>query len=111
MQIDLWEWKAFAAYAVDYLGMPSEAMPLYDSSSRWSRKASRIHRFILEVGNFGHNRDMSYFERYPYVIRKAISLWRRVTDLCRHALIFPLDSLRFFPAIVFNGLRSAARGE
>ena len=27
------EWKAFASYAVDFLGMPVEAMPLYDDSS------------------------------------------------------------------------------
>ena len=105
------EWKAFGAFAVDYLGMPAEAMPLYDCSPRWSRKARRIHAFILEVGNFGHNRDMSYYKKYPYVVRKTISAWQRLSDLCRHALIFPLDSLRFFPKIMSNGLRSAARGE
>lgn len=105
------EWKAFATYAVDYLGMPVEAMPLYDSTSHWSKKAHRIHSFILEVGNFGHNRDMSYYAKYPYLYRKAISLWQRVGDFCRHALIFPLDSVRFFPSMVFNGLRSAFKGE
>lgn len=67
--------------------------------------------FILEVGNFGHNRDMSYYGRYPYVARKAISAWWIVKDLCRHARIFPLDSLRFSAAIMFNGVRSAVRGE
>ena len=105
------EWKAFAAYAVDYLGMPAEAMPLYDASFRWSRKARHINRFILKVGNFGHNRDMSYFEKYPYIIRKIISLGQRLGDVCRHALIFPLDSMRFLPSILFNGLQAAARGE
>ncbi|MBR5033772.1 MAG: nucleotidyltransferase family protein [Bacteroidales bacterium] len=105
------EWKAFAAYAVDFLGMPADAMPLYDASSCWSRKARRIHRFILKVGNFGHNRDMSYFEKYPFIIRKIISLGQRLGDLCRHALIFPLDSMRFLPSILFNGLKAAARGE
>lgn len=59
----------------------------------------------------GHNRDFSYFSKYPYVIRKAMSLGRRVGDLARHARIFPLDSLRFFPNIVFHGLKAAARGE
>ena len=105
------EWHAFAAFAVDSLGMPAEAMPLYDASDRWSRKARRIRAFILKVGNFGHNRDQSYYSRYPFLVRKAISMGRRCGDLVRHTLIFPLDSLRFFPSIVFNGLRNAARGE
>lgn len=105
------EWRAFAAFAVEWLGMPAEAMPLYSSSKKWIRKAERISKFVMSVGNFGHNRDMSYYSKYPYLIRKVISLWQRIGDLCRHGLIFPLDSLRFIPSIMFNGLRSAARGE
>lgn len=31
----LGEWRAFAALAVEYLGMPVEAMPLYSPSARW----------------------------------------------------------------------------
>jgi len=62
-------------------------------------------------GYFEHNRDMSYYRKYPYVVRKAVSFGQRVGDVFRHAAIFPLDSFRFLPAIVFNGLRSAARGE
>ena len=107
----LTEWRAFAAYAVEYLGMDAEAVPLYDGSPVWKRKARRIQSFIMKVGNFGQKRDMSYFGSKPYLVRKAISLGQRLGDLCRHALIFPMDSLRFFPAIVFNGLRSAMHGE
>ena len=63
------EWMAFAALLVDYLGMPVEALPLYSPDSKWSRKASRILSFVLETGNFGHNRDQSYchlpLEQYP----------------------------------------------
>lgn len=105
------EWKAFGAFAVDYLGMPLDDMPLYSPDNKWKRKAGRICSFILEVGNFGHNRDKSYFGKYPYVIRKAISFGRRVGDLYRHARISPLDSVRFLPRIVINGVRSAMRGE
>lgn len=105
------EWRAFAAFAVEYLGMPAEAMPLYMSGAKWKRKANRIQAFIMEVGNFGHNRDMNYYKKYPYLIRKTISFGQRLGDLCRHACIFPLDSFRFFPTIVYNGIKSAARGE
>ena len=105
------EWKAFAALAVDYLGMPIEAMPLYSTEAKWKRKAKAICDYILEVGNFGHNRDMSYLGKYPYVIHKCISFWRRTGYLLRHASVFPWDSVRFFPSLVFNGVRSALRGE
>ena len=105
------EWLAFGAFAVDYLGMPVEAMPFYEVDAKWKNKADKICSFILEVGNMGHNRDMSYFEKYPYLIRKVFSLGRRCGDLIRHARFFPIDSLSFFPRIMFNGLTSAVRGE
>lgn len=103
-------WRAFGVFAVDYLDMPAEAMPFYSPDNKLKRKADRICSFIMEVGNFGHNRDNSYYNK-PFIIRKAISFGRRCHDLARHARIFPFDSLRFFPMIMVNGLRSAARGE
>ena len=106
----LTEWKAFGAYAVEYLGMPPSAIPFY-SEEKWSQKVESIGSFILEVGNFGHNRDMSFYHTQPYLARKIRSLGRRLSDLMHHARLFPLDSLKFFPSIVFNGIRSAARGE
>ena len=109
------EWKAFGALAVNWLGMPVEAMPLYNDNDNLNvnlkRKAERIRNFILMSGNFGHNRDMSYYDKYPYLVRKVISLGRRCGDLFRHARIFPMDSIRFSFWIMLNGLRSAVRGE
>jgi len=71
------EWKVFSALAVEWLGMPVEAMPFYSSSALIRWKVRRILLgFVMETGSFGHNRDMSYYNRYPYLIRKAISLWR-----------------------------------
>lgn len=105
------EWKAFGAFVVEYLGMPEETLPLYSADAKWKRKAVKIKEFILMSGNFGHNRDMSYYSKYPFVIRKCCSMWMRVSDLYNHARIFPLDSLRFFPRIMWNGMRSAIRGE
>ena len=110
------EWKAFGALAIEYLGFPKDSMPLLDVRSkkedvRWRKKVDRIMEFILKSGNMGHNRDMSHFSKYPYLIRKCVSMGRRIGDLITHARIFPLDSLRFFPRIMWNGLRSAVRGE
>lgn len=88
------EWKAFAALAVDYLGMPIEAMPFYSDDKKWKRKAALVMEFVLETGNFGHNRDYSYRNKYPYIIYKAISLWKHLKDGAFFFSIFPLDSIK-----------------
>lgn len=105
------EWMAFYNLASRYLGMPDLDSRFMFRDSRFDKKADRIMKFILRSGNMGHNRDMSHFSKYPYLIRKCVSMGRRIGDLINHARIFPLDSLRFFPRIMFNGLRSAIRGE
>ena len=116
------EWKAFGAFAVEYMGMPVEAMPLLDGRCKKEdgrseidvnlrKKADKICEFILEVGNFGHNRDNSYFQKHSYFVQKCISAGRRVKDLCRHATIFPVNSVRFFFGIMHNGIVSTLRGE
>ena len=105
------EWKAFAALAVEWLGMPKEAMPMYEESPRWSKKAKLIIDFIMMSGNMGHNRDMSHFCNKPFLLRKCISAGRRIGDLINHARIFPLDSLLFSFSIMKNGVKSAVRGE
>lgn len=105
------EWKAFYNLASRYLGMPDLGSGLMVHDSRYDKKADRIMEFILKSGNMGHNRDMSHFSKYPYLIRKCVSMGRRIGDLINHARIFPLDSLRFFPRIMLNGVRSAVRGE
>lgn len=105
------EWKAFGAYAHIFLGMPIEAIPLYDDSEKWVKKANRINIIILQAGNFGHNRDTSYYSNYSYLRRKAKSMEIRLCDLLCHARLFPLNALKFFPLIVYNGFRSAIKGE
>lgn len=125
------EWMAFGTFAVEYLGMPVEAMPLLNAdlnalpalqalstaekksnmAKNLGKKADKICDFILEVGNFGHNRDNSYFQKHSYFVQKCISAWRRVKDLRRLARIFPINSIRFFFGIMYNGIVSAIRGE
>lgn len=104
------EWKAFAAYAVEYLGMPAEAMPLWGEEAKWSRKVARINAFVLEVGNFGHKQRRDY-GGMSYLRRKFVSFWGRLSDMLRHFSIFPLDSIRFFGGVLRSGLHAAVRGE
>ena len=105
------EWKALATLAVDYLGMPEVAMPMYDSDTRWKKKANRVCADILRVGNFGHNRDSSFYSKYPYVVYKAVSLMRHVGDFIEHFFIFPLNSMRVFCRMITGGIKAVARGE
>lgn len=105
------EWKTFAALAVDWLGMPMEAMPLYDSSARWKIKARKVMAIVLETGNFGHNRDRSYYEKYPYLVFKAISLWKYTCDSLRHMMIFPKDAVRVWFLRIRVSANAVAKGK
>ena len=104
------EWRAFAAFAVGFLGMPVEAMPLYSADARWSRKAARIVADVLKVGNFGqkHRRDYSGMS---YLKRKCVSSWARLSDMLRHFPLFPKDSIVFLGGVIRSGVYAAVRGE
>ena len=105
------EWKSLAALAVDYLGMPDEAMPLYSVAPRWSRKAKKILGFVIKTGNFGHNRDLSYYQTKPLLQRKLISFWRQTSDGIYHFSVFPLDSLKVWGRMVTRGLLAVLQAE
>jgi len=73
------EWKSFAAYAVDYLGMPVNSMPLYEDSEKWHTNASKILSFIM-----------------------SDSPSNRVRDTLIISKIFPSNTVRFLPSLLFN---------
>ena len=98
------EWRAFGMYAVEYLGMPKEAMPFYADDEKWKRKARRIHLFIMKTGSMGYNRRQESKSK-SLLLKKLKSSRQRFCDLANHLMIFPLDTLRFFPSILLNGLR------
>lgn len=101
----LTEWKAFASLAVLYLGMPDNAMPLYDHSSRYERKAKLILSLILETGNFGQGRDMTYKQKNSFFVRLVISFSRHTKDVYRQFLIFPGKALWVWMKMVVKGVR------
>ena len=105
------KWKAFAALAVDYLGMPEDAMPFYDSAKCWHKKGERIVDLILETGTFGHNRDMSYKEKDSFVVRLAKSFKRRTKDAYHQFMIFPSDAMRMWWKMFVLGMKVAMRGD
>lgn len=73
------EWKAFSALVVEYLGMPVEAMPFYSEDKKWSKKAEKIVAFILKGGK-----------------------WQRFKDTIKVGTIFPMNTIRFLPGILFS---------
>ena len=95
------EWKAFAYLSVNTLGMPKDAMPFY--SSKYNRKADKLLTFILDVGNFGHNKDYSYFTKQPVYLRKATTLCRQISDSAKLFVIFPMDSMVFLGSFIKAG--------
>lgn len=107
----LTEWKAFYNLACKYLDMPDLDPRFMVHDSRLDKKAERIMDFIMEVGNFGHNRDTSYYGKFPFVVRKAISFGVRMKDVLRHARIFPADSLRFMLNMMRHSFRAVSHGE
>ena len=104
------EWKAFACFVVSELGMPAEAMPLYDATVKWRKKALRIKALILQSGNFGH-RDLRYVKEMSYVGRKMRSLKGVFKELKSHFRTFPWDSIKFFMYYVGIRLTALGRGE
>ena len=97
------EWRSFGMFAVEFLGMPEEAMPFYCEDERWRGKARKILAFVLKTGNMGNNRR-GEVKTYSYLSRKINSSGQRICDLANHFTIFPLNTLRFLPKIFLNGL-------
>lgn len=73
------EWRAFAALAVDNLGMPNDAIPLYSSAEKWHEKGEKILSYILE---------------------KKDSI--KICQTLAIAKIFPGNTIKFSPSIFFH---------
>lgn len=71
------EWKTFYNLASRYLGM-------------------------LDSGNFGHNRDVSYRAKESKAVVSTITLWRRICDFARFIRVFPVDAPKFFGQYLWN---------
>ncbi len=105
------EWKAFCALAVNSLGMPVETMPFYSPQKRWKRKADKILSFIIETGNFGHNRDNNFYYQHHYLVYKLISFWRHTKDGVRYFMIFPVDSIKVWWSMFVLGMTEVIKGK
>ena len=95
------EWKAFGAFAVEYLDMPREVMPLYDDSRRWQKKASALKSLIIEAGNLGVNNESYRFEQYEKTSKMTVFFFF-FKEFSRLTLLFPGNAPVFFSSYLFN---------
>lgn len=99
------EWKAFYNLASRYLGMPDLDSELTIHDSRFDKKADRIMELVLESGNFGHNKDLSYRTRYSGITYKIVAAWRRLKDFASLIPVFPVDAPRFYVTYVMGKVK------
>ena len=101
------EWKVFASLAVQYLGMPETAMPMFGANvQEFKWEAARLMDFVLKVGNFGHNREVEWSNGFK---RRTSLIWHRITDTVKLSFIFPLDAPRFLLNYAVDGVRGLLR--
>lgn len=95
------EWKAFSYFAIEYLDMPREAMPLYDDSKKWQKKASILKDLILKAGNLGFNNE-NYRFRQSEKISKMTVFRHRLKEFSCLSLLFPGNAPIFFSTYLLN---------
>lgn len=100
------EWQVFVALAVQYLGMPVEAMPLFNDNDNHNanlrNKAEKVLKRVMKSGNFGHNNDLSYRFKYKGMAYILVAMWRRLLDFASLVPVFPLDAPKFFVTYLHN---------
>lgn len=77
------EWKAFAAVAVGYLGMPVEVMPFFTENDNQNGKLKRVAERLLEI-----------------ILMDSTG--SKVKDTYRIARLFPWHTIQFLPSIFFH---------
>lgn len=100
------EWRTFAAFAVDYLGMPIEAMPFLKRNHIFVKKAKKLSELIIKTGNFGINKDNSYRLNNPKWKEQFITFFRRLGEFGQIARIFPINAWKFFFIYVINRIKA-----
>ena len=100
------EWKAFAAFAVGYMGMPEDAMPMYDKRKKFGNKADKIAELIIETGSFGINKDYSYKQKGTKWRANVQTFITRMGEFRRLTTVFPLNAPKFFIIYAFNRVKA-----
>ena len=101
------EWKAFAAFVVEYLGMSEDSVPFYERTVSMHKKARRICSLILETGSFGQNKDYSYRKTSSKIMSRFVTFYTRLYEFAKISMIFPVNAPKFFVNYVLGRIKAA----
>ncbi len=106
------EWQIIGSFALTLLDFPENDYPLFAKKLYGKKlRISRLFSFIIETGNFGHNRDNSYYKRYPYLCRKIISFWKHTNDIIKYFTISPKGALKVWNNMIMVGTKAVLKWE
>lgn len=103
------EWLSFSSLVVNELGMPLEAMPLFNDTYKWRRKSNLLLSCILRTGNLGHSVEKCIDSEDSFLKQKIEAAYHYTTDAIRHALIFPMDSIKVWTSVMKSGFGATAK--
>ena len=104
------EWNVFATLAINELGMPQEAVPLFLPSSKFRKRSKKVLSIIIISGNSeSHNTNKTTSN--SFILRKSVSLWRHTKDGLRHFIVFPLDSIKVWIYMIQHGMQAVLKGD
>lgn len=97
-------WKTFGCIAVNYLGLPKDEFPFYDS--RYHKKATKTLERIMLEGNFGQQTEFVRKPTRGYISEKLFSLKCYVKKFLGLVVIFPYHA---FQQIYYSIVEGMAR--
>ena len=97
-------WKVFGCIAVDYLGLPKDDFPFYES--KYHKKASKTLERIMYEGNFGQQTEFVRKPTRGYISEKLFSLKCYIKRFFGLVVIFPYHA---FQQIYYSIVEGMAR--
>ena len=75
--------------------------------SRYDKRADRLMAFIMDVGNFGHNREVEWSHAGK---RRMALIMHKITDTIRLSSVFPVDAPKFLLNYAWGGAKGLVSG-
>ena len=101
------EWQLFAGILVNFIGLPEQEAPLFDSS--FTPLSRKLLETIFKDGNFGQHKDLPDFSRMPKLLRKAGNLGIHHVILARRAKFSGRQTFIYYASMWRNGMKNIVR--
>ena len=100
-------WKTFGCIAVDYLGLPEDEFPFYES--KYIRKASKTLERIMYEGNFGQQTEFVRKPTRGYLCEKLFSLKCYIKRFFGIVGIYPYHAIQQIYYSIVEGIARLIR--